>query len=136
MQRAFNKMPPDEVWISCQGEDEQFCKMLTIEEYMNRLDQNKRPFIRYTNEAAEKARFEEILEEVHTRDQRIKNQFITKYRKVGARRRSTASQGLSYHRQEVFVVSAMSSDAVQEDKLKKHAWSTQLKHRVLSKYDA
>ncbi len=92
-------MPADEVWISTQGDDEQFYKMLPIEEFMARLDQNKRPFIRYTNEAAEKARFDELMEDIHIREEKMKTQFLKRYSQIGAMRRTQYDGSVPYHRQ-------------------------------------
>lgn len=62
--------------------------MLTLEEFVYRLDQNKRPFIRYTNEQKEKERFQGILDEIENRDLNIKNGFYMKYKQVGKRNHS------------------------------------------------
>ena len=83
MHKQFSKMPNEEVWISVQGEQENFCKMLTLPEFMSRLDQNKRPYIRYTNDAIETQRLKDIMEDIQNRDQNILNQFVIRHRQVG-----------------------------------------------------
>ena len=47
--------------------------MLTLPEFMSRLDQNKRPYIRYTNDAIETKRLKDIMEDIQNRDQNILN---------------------------------------------------------------
>lgn len=79
MPKLFKKMPEEEVWISLQGEKNKFNKMLSLEEFMHRVEQNKRPFIRYTNEKQEKERFQAIMNDIEKREEMIKLDFLIKF---------------------------------------------------------
>ena len=51
--KIFNRQQGDEVWISVSGENNRFNRMLTLQEFVYRIEKNMKPYLRYTSEVKE-----------------------------------------------------------------------------------
>jgi hypothetical protein len=53
--------------------------MLTLQEFIYRLEQNQKPFLRYTTENKERDYFQTIINDYAEREDFIKTRFFSKY---------------------------------------------------------
>lgn len=53
--------------------------MLTLQEFIYRLEQNQKPFLRYTTENKERDYFQTIINDYGDREDYIKTRFFSKY---------------------------------------------------------
>jgi hypothetical protein len=83
LSKSFNKQPPEEVWLSIQGENNRFYRMLPIQEFVYRLEQNCKPYLRYTTENKERERFKQYLDDFAERDHSIRVWFTRTFRAPG-----------------------------------------------------
>jgi hypothetical protein len=79
--KIFNRQQGDEVWISVSGENNRFNRMLTLEEFVYRIEKNMRPYLRYTSEIKERQLLKQLMADSEQRDAIINDHFSSNYRR-------------------------------------------------------
>ena len=79
--KIFNRQQGDEVWISVSGENNRFNRMLTLQEFVYRIEKNMKPYLRYTSEVKERQLLKQLMADSEQRDAIINDHFSTNYRR-------------------------------------------------------
>jgi hypothetical protein len=67
------------VWISVSGENNRFNRMLTLQEFVYRIEKNMKPYLRYTSEVKERQLLKQLMADSEQRDAIINDHFSTNY---------------------------------------------------------
>ena len=69
------------MWISVSGENNRFNRMLTLQEFVYRIEKNMKPYLRYTSEVKERQLLKQLMADSVQRDAIINDHFSTNYRR-------------------------------------------------------